>query len=58
MVALDGNYEYALVFGESLKYMWILSRYKTIPDTIKDNYLLKAGETGYKTEDLIWVEHN
>lgn len=58
VIALDQDYKYALVTGESLKYLWILSRDTTIPETIKQEYLKKARDLGYNTSDLIWVEHN
>ncbi|HNX82800.1 MAG: lipocalin family protein [Bacteroidales bacterium] len=58
VIALDDEYRYALVAGESLKYMWILSRETTIPDEIKTKYLKLAEEIGYNTSELIWVEHN
>lgn len=57
VIELDDEYKYALVAGESLKYLWILSRTPTIPDEIKQKYLQTAKEIGYKTENLIWVEH-
>src|SRR5690554_61804 len=57
LIELDDEYKYALVAGESLKYLWILSRTPTIPDEIKQKYLQTAKEIGYKTENLIWVEH-
>lgn len=58
VIALDENYQYALVAGASLKYLWILSRTPTIPDDVKEMYIQKAKEIGYKTEDMIWVEHD
>ncbi len=58
VIALDGDYKYALVAGVSLKYLWILSRETTIPADIKEKYLKIAGDIGYKTNDLLWVEHN
>lgn len=58
VIAIDKDYKYALVVGESLKYMWILSRETTIPESIKANYLIKAQEIGYNISDLVWVEHN
>jgi apolipoprotein D and lipocalin family protein len=58
VIAIDDNYKYALVAGESLKYMWILSRETTIPESIKANYLIKAQEIGYNVTDLVWTEHN
>lgn len=50
------DYEYALVAGKNLDYLWILSREKTIPETIKTRFLEKAKEIGYDTSQLIWVE--
>lgn len=58
VIAVDQDYKYALVAGESLKYMWILSRETTIPENIKTAYLKKAQEIGYKTSDLVWVKHD
>ena len=58
VLAIDKDYKYALVTRESLDYLWILSREKSIPAEIKEDYLQKAKDIGYKTEDLIWVEHN
>lgn len=58
VIAIDPDYKYALVAGESLKYMWILSRQKTIPNDIKENYIQLAKKVGYNTSELVWVEHN
>lgn len=58
VVAVDKNYKYALVAGESLKYMWILSRETTIPESVKADFLIKAQEIGYKISDLVWVKHD
>lgn len=55
VVALDAEYKYALIAGQSLEYLWILSREKTIPDSIKTEYLKIAEGIGYKTSELIWV---
>jgi apolipoprotein D and lipocalin family protein len=57
VIALDSEYKYALVAGKSTDYLWILSRQTTIPDDVKQNYLKIAGDLGYKTADLVWVEH-
>ena len=55
VIALDKNYQYALVAGENLSYLWILSRQKSIPDAVRKEYLEIAKRIGYKTEDLIWL---
>lgn len=58
IIALDSDYKYALVAGESLKYLWLLSREKTMPNNIKEAYLKTAEDLGYNTSELIWVKHN
>ena len=57
-IALDSEYRYALIAGKDLSYLWILARETTIPESIKQDYLSIARKLGYKTEELIWVEHN
>jgi isopentenyldiphosphate isomerase len=42
IIAIDTEYKYALVCGAGLKYLWILSREKSIPDSIWKDYLNKA----------------
>jgi apolipoprotein D and lipocalin family protein len=58
VIALDSAYKYALVAGKNLSYLWILSRETSIPDDIKESYLKIAESIGYKTSELIWVEHD
>ena len=58
VIALDKDYKYALVAGKNLDYLWILAREKTIPETVKTDFLAKAKAIGYDTNRLIWVEHN
>jgi apolipoprotein D and lipocalin family protein len=58
VIALDEDYKYALVSGDRFKYLWILSRETIVPDEIKSKYLKIAENLGYKTSDLIWVEHD
>ena len=58
VVALDEDYQYALVAGGNLNYLWILSRTPEIPEEVKQNYLDKAREIGYDTDQLIWVEQD
>lgn len=57
VIAIDKDYKYALVAGESLKYLWILSREKSVPLEISADYLKVAEKIGFKTADLIWVQH-
>ena len=55
VIDIDENYRYALVAGKNLKYLWILSRDTTIPDSYKNRFLQKAKQLGYDTDALIWV---
>ncbi len=52
---IDENYQNALIFGDNLDYMWILSRQKNIPDHIKQLYLDYAEKAGYQIEKLTWT---
>lgn len=58
VIAIDEEYKYALIAGENLKYLWILSRETSIPSEIKSNYLEIAEKIGYNTSELLWVSHN
>lgn len=58
VIDLDEDYKYALIAGNNLDYLWILSREKTIPESFKQRFLEKAQKLGYKTENLIWVKHD
>ncbi|PKF74935.1 lipocalin family protein [Chryseobacterium sp. PMSZPI] len=58
VIDIDEEYQYALVTGSSLKYLWILSRTTTIPESIRQRFIEKAKRIGYNTNDLIWVKHN
>lgn len=58
VVALDPEYRYALIAGDNLKYMWILSRTPEIPARIRTDYLRQAQEIGYDTMKLIWTRQS
>lgn len=58
VIDVDDDYQYALVVGNSTKYIWILSRTTEIPESIKQRFLEKARKIGYNTGDLIWVKHD
>jgi len=58
VIALDKDYQYALVTGKNFDYLWILSRNTTIPEEIKKEYLQLADKIGFTTTNLVWVEHS
>lgn len=57
VIDIDEDYQYAIIAGNSLKYLWILSRTTTIPESIRQRFLEKAKRIGYNTDELIWVRH-
>lgn len=57
VIALDPSYRYALVAGQNLDYLWILSRDITIPDAIKASFIKTAQGIGYDTDQFVWVIH-
>lgn len=58
VLAVDDDYNYALVAGKNLDYLWILSRTQEIPLDIKSKYLEMASQIGYDTSRLTWVKHD
>lgn len=58
VIALDPDYQYALVCGNSREYLWILSRKTTIPEDIRAKYLDIAKNYGFDISKLIFVQHN
>lgn len=56
VVELDDKYRYALVMGKNHKYIWLLSREKSIPQDILAQYLDTARSVGYDLSQLVWVE--
>lgn len=58
VIAIDPDYRYALVAGNNLDYLWLLSREKSMPETVKNDYLAKATALGYNVQKLVWTKQN
>ena len=56
ILALDNNYEWALIGSKSPKYLWILSRTQKLPEVVLNEILLTAQNRGYDTSKLIMVQ--
>lgn len=56
VIALDDDYQYALVSGPNRSYLWILSREPKIPNQVKKQYLAIAQRLGFDVDKLIWVD--
>jgi len=58
ILSLDPSYRFVLVGGPSLKYLWVLSRTKTMEEADYRYLLDKAKENGFDISKLMLVEQN
>ena len=58
ILSLDPSYRFALVGDPSLKYLWVLSRTKTLEDADYRQLLRSAKENGFDISKLMLVEQN
>lgn len=54
VLAVDEDYEWALVGGSSSKYLWILARKSILPEDVLASVILEASRRGYDTGRLIY----
>lgn len=52
IIDLAEDYSYAVVGTPSRKYLWVLSRTKTLPDSIYSPILQRAGAKGFDTSNV------
>jgi apolipoprotein D and lipocalin family protein len=52
---IDREYRYAMVSGNSLDYLWFISREESIPEEIKQRFLTKATTLGFDVSRLEWM---
>lgn len=55
ILELDPDYQYVIIGSSSDRYLWILSRKSTLPNSLYSLLLQKLKERGYSTENLIFV---
>lgn len=58
VVALDKNYQWAMVIGSNLDYLWILSRTPSLPDGAEDRLMHQARMLGVDTQKILWVHQD
>ncbi|GAC04829.1 lipocalin family protein [Paraglaciecola chathamensis] len=51
------DYDYAMITGPNRDYLWILARQPKLPPEVMQNLLEKAGDAGFDTQKLIFVDH-
>lgn len=58
VVALDDNYQWAMVIGSKLDYFWILSRTPSLPEGVEDRLMQQAQMMGVDTQKVLWVHQD
>lgn len=56
IMELDPDYQYVVIGSSSAKYLWIMSREKTLPDLTLSRLLQDLKNRGYDTARLIFVD--
>jgi len=51
------NYQHAFVSGNTIKYLWLLSRTPQVSDELLDDFKSRASELGFDINKLIMVNH-
>jgi apolipoprotein D and lipocalin family protein len=54
---IDDHYQYALVSGSGTKYLWLLSRESSMPEEMKQRFLIKAMGLGFEISNLEWMDY-
>lgn len=57
IVVLDEDYQYVMVAGPDLSYLWIMARSPDLDEKIITELTKQAKEWGFATEELIRVSH-
>lgn len=52
------GYQYSFVTGPDRSYLWLLSRSPRVEDEVLKKFIGEAGELGFDTGKLIYVEHD
>lgn len=56
IVALDEDYQWAIIVGSSPKYFWVLSRTPEVPAVLRERVFTIAPEVGVITNNIKWVQ--
>lgn len=57
ILAIDRDYQYAMLTGPSRAYLWILAREDHLPENVLQGLLHQAQVWGFKTEKVVRVNH-
>ena len=52
------DYGFAFVSGPNTSYLWLLARTPEIAESVEQEFITRAKNLGFSTDELIWVNHN
>ena len=52
------EYSYAFVSGFNNSFLWLLAREPEVSEALRGEFLERAGELGFDTSEMIWVDHD
>lgn len=55
VVAIDEDYQWAIIVGSSLKYFWVLSRRAEITEQLRERAISIAIDIGIDSANIKWV---
>ena len=56
VIALDKDYQHALVCGPNRDYLWLLSRTPQLDEQVKQDLVNQARREGFAVDELIWID--
>ncbi|UWS33038.1 lipocalin family protein [Erwinia pyrifoliae] len=56
VIALDKDYQHALVCGPNRDYLWMLSRTPQLDEQVKQDLIEEARRAGFAVDELIWID--
>ena len=56
LLDIDEDYQYAMVSGSGMGYLWLLSRESTMPEEMKQRFLQKAMDLRFEISKLEWMD--
>ncbi|WP_017347402.1 lipocalin family protein [Pantoea sp. A4] len=56
VIALDKDYQHALICGPNRHYLWILSRTPKLDEAVKQKLVAQAQAAGFPVNELVWVK--
>ena len=52
------NYQYAFITSHKREYLWLLARTPVVSDTVIQDFINASKNNGFRTEKIIFVEHD